>query len=164
MPPDASSIPMPNSHEPWPTSLRSHPNGAVNPPPTGFPSPGRHKDISISTSVSWMAKDCRELDSLGEGPSSSVLTLGPISCLDAHEFRDEYLCAKADQDAEALRGKSCKPILEANTRQRDAPPGAFWLCAFAWRPGANALPLGSNEPRSKEARCLNPFRSALAPS
>ena len=55
-------------------------------------------------------------------------------------------------------------ILEANTRQRDAPPGAFWLCAFAWRPGANALPLGSNEPRSKEARCLNPFRSALAPS
>lgn len=33
--------------------------------------------------------------------SASALTQPPISCLDAHEFRDEHTFAKADQDAEA---------------------------------------------------------------
>ncbi|TPI23475.1 hypothetical protein FJW08_30705 [Mesorhizobium sp. B3-2-1] len=32
--------------------------------------------------------------------------------------------------------------------------------AFAWTLGANALPLGSNESGSKEARCLNRCSSA----
>ncbi|TRC96345.1 hypothetical protein FJV76_07740 [Mesorhizobium sp. WSM4303] len=40
-----------------------------------------------------------------------------------------------------------------------------WTSSFVWTLGANALPLGSNpEPRSKDDRCLNHFRSALAPS
>ena len=38
-------------------------------------------------------------------------------------FRDELRLRAADRDP-----KRCKEIPEANTRQRDAPPGAFVLC------------------------------------
>jgi len=54
------------------------------------------------------------------------LTRLPRLCLDSSadflstrpEFRDEYPSEQADQDAEALWGRCCKEILEANTRQR----------------------------------------------
>ena len=95
----------------------------------------------------------------GKGLSASVLTLGPISCLDAHEFRDEYLSAKADQDAEALRGKSCKPILEANTRQRDAPPGAFWFWLLLGHLARTHYLSDRTRTEIKDRRCLKHFRS-----
>ncbi|RUX05704.1 hypothetical protein EOA35_07190, partial [Mesorhizobium sp. M8A.F.Ca.ET.023.01.1.1] len=96
-------------------------------------------------------------------PTADFLSTAP-------EFRDEYPSEQADRDAEASLGPSA-----VNRSWRPTPGSAvrprvlfgFGLLlglAFAWRLGANALPLGSNEPGSKEARCLNRCRSALAPS